>query len=105
MASGQAVDLREPLIAEMLGRPVITEGHRNDDCVNLAIIAWAEKGPFKTAGQLLQGINEVIEEYMLDGSDTDNDYLLDKCGVLMEYLPHWAENPWAKDGIWSYAII
>lgn len=99
MAVRQAVVPEELLLRTMRGREVITEGHRNDDCVNLAIIAWAKKGPFASAGELLQGINEVIDEYLLDGSDTDNDYLLDKCRVLMEYLPRWAE-----DDIWSYAI-
>lgn len=100
MAVGQAVVPEESLLRKMRCRPVIVEGTRNDDCVNLAIIAWAKKGPFETAGQLLQGINEVIEEYLLDGEYTDNDYLLDKCRVLMEYLPGWAEY-----NIWDYAII
>lgn len=100
MASGQAVVPEEPLLRAMRGRPVITEGTRNNDCVNLAIIAWAKRGPFYTTAQLFHGINEVIVEYLLDGSETDNGYLLDKCRVLMEYLPHWAE-----DDIWSYAII
>lgn len=105
MASGQAVAPEEPLLNEMRGRPVITEGTRNDDCVNLAIIAWAKRGPFYTSGQLRQGIEDTIEEYELDGSEVDETYFADKCEVLMEYLPHWAENPWAPDGIWSYAII
>lgn len=100
MASGQAVVPEEPLLRKMRGRPVITEGTRNDDCVNLAIIAWVKKGPFDTAGQLLQGINEVIEEYLLDGSDMDNDYLLNKCAVLMEYLPGWADT----QDIYQFAI-
>ena len=99
MASGQAVVPEEPLLRKMRGRPVITEGHRNDDCVNLAIIAWAKNGPFMTTAQLLQGIRDTIEEYLLDGSEVDDTYLVDKCAVLMEYLPHWAE-----DDIWSYAI-
>ena len=100
MASGQAVVPQEPLLRKMRGREVITEGHRNDDCVNLAIIAWVERGPFYTPGQLLQGIMDTIEEYDLDGEYVDEDYLGEKCGVLMEYLPHWAQ-----DDIWSYAII
>lgn len=99
MASGQAVVPEEPLLRKMRGRPVITEGHRNDDCVNLAIIAWVKHGPFATPIGLLNGINQVIGEYLLDGSYMDNAYLLDKCDVLMEYLPHWAE-----DDIWDYAI-
>ena len=105
MAVGQAVVPEEPLLRKMRGRPVITEGTRNDDCVNLAIIAWAKKGPFETTAQLLQGIRDVIEEYLLDDSEVDDAYLVDKCAVLMEYLPQWTENRWAKDGIWSYAIV
>lgn len=99
MASGQAVVPEEPLLRAMRGRPVITEGHRNDDCVNLAIIAWAKKGPFSMVHELESAIVEVIDEHMLDGSCTDNDYLIDKCAVLMDYLPGWAE-----DDIWDYAI-
>lgn len=101
MAVRQAVVPEEPLLRKMRGRPVITEGTRNDDCVNLAIIAWAKKGPFKDASQLHQGIIEVIEEYLLDGSDTDDDYLLDKCMVLMEYLPGWADT----QDIYQFAIV
>ena len=101
MAFGQAVMPEERLLKGMRGRPVITEGTRNDDCVNLAIIAWAKKGPFETAGQLLQGIGEVIEEYKLDGSETDNDYLLDKCCMLMQYLPVWADT----QDIYQFAIV
>lgn len=99
MASGQAVVPEEPLLQAMRGRPVITEGHRNDDCVNLAIIAWVKHGPFRNTAALLQGIRDVIDEYLLDGAYTDDDYLVDKCAVLMEYLPRWAD-----DGIWEYAI-
>lgn len=99
MASGQAVVPEEPLLREMRGRPVITDGHRNDDCVNLAIIAWAKKGPFATASALESAIGEVIEEYMLDGEYVDHTYLSDKCRVLMEYLPGWADY-----GIWGFAI-
>lgn len=99
MASGQAVVPQEPLLRKMRGREVITEGHRNDDCVNLAIIAWVERGPFYTPGQLRQGIEETVEEYDLDCAFVDEDYLDEKCGVLMEYLPRWAQ-----DDIWSYAI-
>ena len=99
MASGQAVVPEEPLLRKMRGRPVITEGHRNDDCVNLAIIAWVKHGPFESSGGLLQGIRTVIDEYLLDHDYVDESYLEDKCDVLMEYLPHWAQ-----DDIWSYAI-
>jgi len=99
MASGQAVVPEEPLLRAMRGRPVITEGHRNDDCVNLAIIAWVKHGPFASSGGLLQGIRTVIDEYLLDHDYVDESYLEDKCTVLMEYLPGWAE-----DDIWDYAI-
>lgn len=90
----------EPLLRAMRGRSVITEGHRNDDCVNLAIIAWAKKGPFHSTAALLQGIRDVIDEYLLDGTCTDDDYLVDKCAVLMEYLPRWT-----RHDIWDFAIV
>lgn len=100
MAVRQAVVPEEPLLRKMRGRPVITEGHRNNDCVNLAIIAWAKKGPFRSTASLLQGIRDVIDEYLLDGTCTDDDYLVDKCAILMEYLPRWA-----RHDIWEFAII
>lgn len=101
MAFGQAVVPEEPLLRGMRGRPVITEGTRNDDCVNLAIIAWAKHGPFANTRQLYDGILRVIDEYMLDGSDADADYLTDKCPVLMEYLPTWADT----QDIYQFAIV
>ena len=101
MASGQAVVPEEPLLRKMRGRPVIVEGTRNDDCVNLAIIAWAKHGPFASSTGLEAAINEVIEEYMLDGGCVDVDYLIDKCRVLMEYLPGWADT---RD-IYQFAIV
>ena len=101
MAVGQAVVPEEPLLRKMRGRPVITEGTRNDDCVNLAIVAWAKKGPFETTTQLLRGIETTIEDYLLDGSEVDYDYLVDKCAVLMEYLPRWADT----QDIYQFAIV
>lgn len=100
MAVGQAVVPKEPLLRAMRGRPVITEGTRNNDCVNLAIIAWVEHGPFNTSGQLLQGIRKTIDDYDLDYDYADEDYLDDKCHVLMRYLPKWAK----CDDIWEFAI-
>ena len=101
MAVGQAVVPEEPLLRKMRGRPVIVEGTRNDDCVNLAIIAWVKRGPFHTPGQLHQGIMDTIEEYLLDGSEVDDTYLADKCVVLMEYLPGWADT----QDIYQFAIV
>ena len=101
MASGQAVVPEEPLLRKMRNRPVIVEGTRNDDCVNLAIIAWVKNGPFHTPSQLLRGIETTIEEYLLDGSEVDETYLDDKCKVLMEYLPGWADT----QDIYQFAIV
>lgn len=99
MAVGQAVVPEEPLLRKMRGRPVIVEGTRNDDCVNLAIIAWEKHGPYSLPSQLFLGIMRTIDEYDLDGEYVDAVYLGEKCAVLMEYLPSWAE-----DEIWDYAI-
>lgn len=100
MASGQAVVPKEPLLRAMRGCPVITEGTRNNDCVNLAIIAWVERGPFASAAALESAIGEVIDEYLLDGEYVDHTYLSDKCRVLIEYLPRWA-----RHDIWDFAIV
>ena len=101
MAFGQAVVPTEPLLRKMRGRPVITEGTRNDDCVNLAIIAWAEHGPFHAVGPLIDGINKVIKENLLDGDYVDETYLHDKCVTLMEYLPRWD----SVGDVYDYAIV
>lgn len=100
MAVGQAVVPEEPLLRTMRGRPVITEGTRNNDCVNLAIIAWVKCGPFHTPDQLRWGIEDTIEKYGLDGEYIDEDYLIDKCHLLMRYLPKWAQ----CHDIWEFAI-
>lgn len=88
----QNVVPQELVIAPMRGREIIVEGTRNNDCVNLAIVAWADHGPFDTPAQLCDGIYDVINEYLLDGSYIDTDYLEEKCDTLMHYLPEWARS-------------
>lgn len=91
----------DPLIQRMRGYPVITEGTRNDDCVNLAIVAYAEHPGITTTGALQDAIIETVEKYLLDGSEIDMEYLEDKCAVLLRYLPEWE----ASGNIFAYGIV
>lgn len=97
----QNVVPQEPLLRTMRGRPVIVEGSRNDDCVNLAIIAYAENSSISTTGALQDAIMETVDKYLLDGSEIDMEYLEDKCAVLLSYLPEWE----ASGNIFAYGIV
>lgn len=101
MAVGQAVVPWEPLLRKMRGYPVITEGTRNNDCVNLAIIAYAEHPGIETTGALQDAIMETVDKYLLDGSEIDMEYLEHKCAVLLPYLPEWEKS----GNIFGYGIV
>lgn len=99
MAVGESVTDKERIIRSMRGRPVIVEGSRNDDCVNLAILAWVDHGPFEGPVDLRDGILREIDELMLDGDSVDHEYLSEKCSTLMDYLPGWA-----SENVYDYAL-
>lgn len=94
---------RERVLEEIKSSPILIEGHRNDDAVNLAIVAYADhEGKLSTGSELYIAIDELIsEEDIPTNALMDLDYLKEKCGVLMDYLPGW----YNTGDIYAYAII
>lgn len=94
---------RERVLEEIKSGPILIEGHRNDDAVNLAIVAYADHGGgLSTGSELYTAIDELIDrEDVPTGPLMDIGYLKDKCGVLMDYLPGW----YNTGDIYAYAII
>lgn len=91
------------IIKELKGRDLLVEGNRNNDSVNLAILAYAdEDGDIDNDEDLLAAIMKIIKEEKLVLKDgvSDIGYLEEKCEVLMDYLPSW----YATGDIYSYAI-
>ena len=89
MVEGQAVVPEENVLRELRHKALLVEGSRNDDSVNLAVVAWYKYGPFLGWSALYDAIIKVADEYLLDMGDADLDYLEDKCRTLIEYLPKW----------------
>ena len=94
---------RERVLEEIKHRPILIEGHRNDDAVNMAIVAYADhKGELSTGSDLHAAIGKLIdEENLMTSALMDIDYLRDKCDVLIGYLPGW----YNTGAIYEYAII
>ena len=91
------------IIAGLKGRDLLVEGSRNNDSVNLAILAYAdEDGKIDDAEDLLAVIIGIIEEegLILKDGVSDTGYLEEKCKVLMHYLPDW----YNTGDIYGYAI-
>lgn len=87
------------------GGPLCTPGHHNDDSVNLAILAWVDMGEADSWQKLHANVLAVADSYMIEVSDDidDQQYLVDKCKVLMDYLPNWGPHPNEDEAI-AYAI-
>lgn len=83
------------LQTECCYRELNIPGHHNDDCVNLAILAWMEYGEVRSAVELETNVYKVADEYRLTVSmdGEDREYLRDKCLVLIGYLPSWGPHP------------
>lgn len=94
---------REELIKHLSERDLLIEGHRNDDSVNLAILAYdLNDGNIDGSQALYQKIMDVIsEEGFAICHKTELRYLTDKCAVLIRYLPTWYDT----GDIYQYAII
>ena len=91
------------IIKELKGRDLLVDGSRNNDSVNLAIVAYAdEDGEIYSDEELLVAIMRIIKEEGLTLKDgvSDIGYLEKKCKVLIEYLPDW----YNTGDIYSYAI-
>lgn len=94
---------RERVLEEIKFRPILLEGHRNDDAVNLAIVAYADhEGKLSTGSELYEAIDELVcKEELMTSALMDIDYLRDKCEVLIGYLPGW----YNTGDIYGYAIV
>ena len=97
---------RSELIAKLSKRDLMVEGHRNDDAVNLAIIAYDDAcGEIEDEHELFEAILKLIDgEPELPDRHVpsfDEYYLEDKCFTLIGYLPVWYDT----GDIYSYAII
>ena len=91
------------IIKELKRRDLLVEGSRNNDSVNLAILAYAaEDGNIDSGVDLLAAIMRIIkkEKLILEDGVSDMGYLEEKCNVLIEYLPEWYDT----GDIYSYAF-
>lgn len=91
------------IIEGLKGRDLLVDGSRNNDSVNLAIVAYAdEDGDIDDAEDLLAAIIMIVKEEKLSLKDgvSDIGYLEEKCEVLMGYLPDW----YNTGDIYGYAI-
>lgn len=95
---------RDEIIEELRGHTLLVEGSRNNDSVNLAIVAYADssdRGGLRI-GELNDRIVKLIESEKLEtDDDTDWGYLEDKCGTLMPYLRRWYDT----GDIYQFAVI
>lgn len=93
---------REELINELKDAdPILEEGNRNNDSVNLAIVAYDDaEGKIEDGLSLFNAISELIDnEGIKVKGASDFDYLRKKCGVLIHYLPRWY-----RTNIYQFAI-
>ena len=93
---------RKEIISKLKEHVLLHDGHRNDDAVNLAIVAYNDKnGEIKNSLELYRSIARLIIDEKMDTDElTDLDYLGEKCEVLMGYLPDW----YNTGDIYGYAI-
>ena len=93
---------REEVMRDLRSGYVLIEGSRNDDAVNLAIVAYDDAGGnVESADQLNELARDLIDDEKIPVSPgSDFGYLEEKCEVLMNYLPSW----YATGDIYSYAI-
>lgn len=94
---------RETVISELMKRPVLNKGSRNNDAVNLAIVVYDDDPSIANDADLVDAIEKLIKREELSSDETASDwgYLEDKAPTLMEYLPQWYDT----GDIYSYAII
>lgn len=94
---------REEVMKGLRSGYVLIDGCRNNDAVNLAIVAYDDAdGNIESADQLNESIRDLIDEGKIPvNPGSDFEYLEEKCEVLMDYLPSWYDT----GDIYSYAII
>lgn len=81
------------MVSKLKGRDLVVEGSRNNDMVNLCILAVLDNGMPESERQLMQYIWDSVEKHGLSISYTyDRDYMHRKAGVIYTYLPSWEDN-------------
>lgn len=92
------------LLKEIEGKDLLVDGSRNNDAVNLAILAYDEDPSISRGTDLFNAIIKMINDnpnLILVDAVSDIEYLEDKCNVLIDYLPYWYDT----GAIYDYAII
>lgn len=94
---------RSDIIKNLKEYKILVNGSRNNDAVNLAIVAYGDDPSIANDADLVDAIAKLIksEELSFDKAASDWGYLEDKAPTLMEYLPIWYDT----GDIYSYAII
>lgn len=94
---------REDLLEKLKSKPALVDGSRNDDAVNMAIIAYSDaEGEIDGSSKLFVKVMDLMrDEEIPTSSETDIEYLSDKCAVLMNYLPGW----YRTGDIYAFAIV
>ena len=94
---------REEVIELLKDHDLLMKGNRNNDAVNLAIVAYSDReGRVAGSNDLLMKIEHIIESEKLESTDkSDIEYLRMKCKDLIRYLPKWYDT----GDIYQYAII
>lgn len=92
---------RKELIEYMKQADLLVEGNRNNDAVDLAILAYDANPDMKTDIELFKACVTMAKDLHLpEGEQTDWDYMQSKCAVLIRYLPDW----YNTGDIYGYAI-
>ena len=77
------------LVKHLKDHDLLVEGNRNNDSVNLAILGY------ERATTPLELFEEIAEAMKREGikfcEDSDVEYLEEKCAVLIDYVPSWAD--------------
>lgn len=94
---------RTTVMKKLRDHVLLLEGSRNDDCVNLAIVACMDCD-CKIADELdlEERIKELIEtDGLMTTPGSDMAYLRDKCDTLFNYIFDWYDT----GDMYGYAII
>lgn len=91
---------KEDLVARLKDHELMKEGSRNDDAVNLAILATIDHGVPSDVSELANNVALVCGNYRFKFHDPwDRDDYMDRLERILPYLGGWLD-----DGIIYYAI-
>lgn len=91
---------KKDLVAWLEDHDLMAPGHRNDDMVNLCILATMEHGAPVSDAELTENIGDVVDRYHLTYDDSmDYDVFRSNMMRIMPYLKDWEQH-----GIEYYTI-